>query len=63
MVNSFVEVVGTHNFGFHPTGLFRESYVSHIKRTVCELRRRGFVDAQDRRGNQLAEGLDIYGGL
>ncbi|MGC1362920.1 MAG: hypothetical protein WA419_19525 [Silvibacterium sp.] len=30
MVNSFVEVVGTHNFGFHPTGLFRESYVSHI---------------------------------
>jgi hypothetical protein len=30
MVNSFFEVVGTHNFGFHPTGLFRESYVSHI---------------------------------
>ncbi len=30
MVNSFLEVVGTHNFGFHPTGLFRESYVSHI---------------------------------
>ena len=30
MVNSFIEVVSTHNFGFHPTGLFRESYVSYI---------------------------------
>lgn len=30
MVNSLVEVVFTHNFGFHPTGLLREAYVSHI---------------------------------
>ncbi len=30
MVTSFVEVVFTHNLGFHPTGLLRDAYVSHI---------------------------------
>lgn len=30
IVNSMDEVVMTHNFGFHPTGMFREAYVSHI---------------------------------
>ena len=30
MVKSLVEVAFTHNFGFHPTGLLREAYVSHI---------------------------------
>jgi hypothetical protein len=30
MVKSLVEVVLTHNLGFHPIGLLREAYVSHI---------------------------------
>ncbi len=30
MVNSMIETVLTHNFSFHPTGLFREAYVAYL---------------------------------
>jgi hypothetical protein len=33
MVNSFIEVVFTHNLAFHPTGLLREAYVSVLNAT------------------------------
>lgn len=32
MVRSMIETVTVHNFGFRPTGLFREAYVAHLNR-------------------------------
>jgi hypothetical protein len=42
MVVSLQEVVLTHNFGFRPTGMFREAYVDHLNAIYAREARGGF---------------------
>jgi hypothetical protein len=36
IVNSMIETALVHNFGFHPTGLFREAYVAYVNLQYAE---------------------------
>jgi len=44
MVNSMIETVLTHNFSFHPTGLFREAYVAYLNGQYAQQAAGGAVD-------------------
>jgi hypothetical protein len=61
MVTSMLEVVFTHNLGFHPTGMMREAYISHLNTIYARNESQGYgEDVSTLKVNEITNWLRAW---
>jgi hypothetical protein len=61
MTTSLLEVVFTHNLGFHPTGMMREAYTSHLNTIYARNEKGDYVeDVSTLKANEITNWMRAW---